>query len=345
MPLNQGNFFDAELRNCYARLDHSGDPLTRLETFVSWNDLRGVLAAFEFTPGKKGGRPGHDRVMMAKIMILQSLYNLSDGACEYQINDRLSFKRFLGLGVSEKSPDEKSIWLWRERFKHGGYDTKIFAWFETCLTKAGYEARGGQITDAAFVETHKPTNKHKKQLKQEIPLTEHQAAQRDDDATFTKKGGVSYYGYKNHITIDAAHKFIRRACVTTAKTHDSQPFDGLLGDGNEGEHGRTVYADSAYRSEDTEKRLQERGLNSDIHERSYRNTPLTDAQIAENTRRSKTRARVEHIFGHMTTAMGGRMIHTLGIARAAVNITFKNIAYNMQRFAMLQSRKQRNSCA
>ena len=108
MSFKQGNFFDAELRHCYARLDNSGDPLTRLESFISWEELRVVLAKLSFNPGEKGGRPGHDPVMMAKIMILQSLYNLSDGACEYQINDRLSFKRFLGLEVSEKSPDEKA---------------------------------------------------------------------------------------------------------------------------------------------------------------------------------------------------------------------------------------------
>jgi len=82
--------------------------------------------------------------MMAKIMILQAINNLSDDMTEFLINDRLSFKRFLGIDFTDKSPDAKTIWLWRERIKYNNLDKKIFAWFSSELDKAGFEARAGR---------------------------------------------------------------------------------------------------------------------------------------------------------------------------------------------------------
>jgi len=193
------------------------------------------------------------------------------------------------------------------------------------------------MVDAAFVPTHKPTGKQDKQITSGVPLSPRQSQQRDEDADFTKKGHVTHHGYKNHIHADAHHKFIRGFCVSSASLHDSGALDDVL---DLEDKGSNVYADSAYRSTETEERLGRHGLVSHIHERAYRNTPLTDTQKAANTERSRIRARVEHIFGHMSNAMGGRLIHTMGIDRAFGKVAFKNIAYNMQRFVMLQRRQQ-----
>lgn len=333
--MEQLSFYEAEVSVCHERLDKAQDPLSKIDKHVDWSALEALLAPLEFKPTAKGGRPGWDAVLMVKVLILQSLYNIADGACEYQINDRLSFKRFLGLRPTAKAPDEKTIWLWRERIKHGGYSDKIFAWFEEEINKAGYIARKGQIIDATFVETHKPTGKHKKQLKEGVPLTPAQVAQIDEEATFTKKRSETHHGYKNHIQIDTKNKFIRRSEVTTAKTHDSQPFEKLVDES--GNTGRDVHADAAYRSAESEQLLRDKKLNSKVQYRAYRNKPLSDAKKRTNTNRSKIRARVEHVFGHMTTAMGGLMIHTIGLARAEVKVTFKNLSYNIQRFASLQN--------
>ena len=342
--LCQQSFEDHALQICYKRLDATGDPLVFLEEHIEWDGLARIMCGICFerdSNGGKGGRPPLDGLLMAKLLLLQSLYNLSDDALEYQINDRLSFKRFLGLSVSEKSPDAKTIWLWRERVKYGGLETKIFRWFERELQRHGYAAKGGQMVDAAFVPTHKPTGKQESQLEEGVPLTPRQSQQRDEDADFTKKGNVSYHGYKNHVQADVKHKFIRAFGVSPASLHDSQCFEALLDVPAEdaSPEDRGVSADSAYRSTEAESMLKEKGFISHVQERAYRNTPLTKEQKAANTERSRTRARVEHIFGHMTTAMGGRMIHTIGLANAMVKIAFKNIAYNMQRFAMLEQRR------
>jgi len=346
--MHQGGFF--EIADCYARLDKAGDPLASLDAVMDWSGLAAIMEGVSLdvkNNGGKGGRPPLCGLMMAKILLLQAFNNLADDRTEFLINDRLSFKRFLGLGVNDKSPDAKTIWLWRERVKDGGLDGKIFAWFEGELCKAGYAAQGGQIVDATFVPPPEPTGKHRKQLAQETPLTARQLEQSDPDATFTKKRNETYHGYKNHVRVDAKHKLIREADTTTASMHDSRKFEDILapaGARAEAEE-NDVYADSAYRSKQTEENLAQAGLKSQVHERAYKNKPLTPEQKAKNREKSRVRVRVEHVFGHMNTAMNGLRIHTLGLARAKVKVTFKNLAYNLQRFVFLQSRRRQQQCA
>jgi IS5 family transposase len=320
---------------CYGWVDAKGDPLARLDKMIPWENLRRVLGAITFEHSR--GRPPLDALMMVKCLLLQSLYNISDESCEYQVNDRLSFKRFLGLAMDAKAPDEKSIWLYRERIKEAGLHEKIFAWFEEELQKAGYAAQKGQIIDATFVPTHKPTGKLKKQ---ETPLTPAQERQQDTDATFTKKGNATHHGYKNHVNVDNKYKLIREFSVTTASTHDSQELETVLetpdDTGALANTGKSVWADSAYRSARTLQSLKAMGLRPEINHRAYKNTPLTDAQKATNKTRSSVRARVEHVFGFMEMSMGGMLIHTIGLARANVKVAFKNLGYNMRRFVILQ---------
>lgn len=346
--MQQRGFFEVE--DCYARLDKAGDPLLKLDTVMDWSGLAlimGGLALDVRTNGGKGGRPPLSGLMMAKILILQACNNLADDTAEFLINDRLSFKRFLGLGVSEKSPDSKTIWLWRERVSHGGLHEKIFAWFESELVRAGYAAQSGQIVDATFVPTHKPGGTHKKQLRDEVPLTPEQMRQIDADATFVKKGDETHHGYKNHTNIDREYKLIRAQETTTASLHDSQKLEDILTTptANASAEDRAVWADSAYRSAESEAMLKEKNLTSHIHERAYKNKPLSDVQKAENRLKSIVRARVEHVYGHMSVRLGGLMIHTLSLARAKVKVTFKNLSYNMQRFVFLTGRRRQEQCA
>lgn len=344
----QAGFFDVS--DAYARVDACGDPLARLDAVMDWRGLSALMRGVVFERdgnGGKGGRKPLSGLMMAKVLILQACNNLSDERAEFLINDRLSFKRFLGLEMREKSPDSKTIWLWRERVSHSGLHEKIFAWFEGELVRSGFMALGGQIVDATFVPTHKPTGKHRKQLAEEIALTAAQSQQVDADATFTKKGNETHHGYKNHANVDARWKLIREATVTPNAPHDSTEFEAVLREveASETEDERGVWADSAYRGAQAEAMLANKNLISHVHERAYRNRPLTEAQKAANRVKSKVRARIEHVFGHMETAMGGLVLHTLGLARATVKIAFKNLAYNLQRFVFLVSRRRQEQCA
>jgi IS5 family transposase len=158
-------------------------------------------------------------------------------------------------------------------------------------------------------------------------------AQKDKDARWTKKHGKSFYGYKNHIGVDKSHKIIRKWDATDASVHDSQKLEQLLDETNTG---KEVWADSAYRSAEIEARLAAKGLKSRIHRRGVRSRPLSQAQQAANTARSRVRARVEHVFGHQENAMGRKIVRTIGIARARFKIGMMNLGYNMRRLVQLE---------
>jgi len=112
-------------------------------------------------------------------------------------------------------------------------------------------------------------------------------AQKDVDARWTKKNDESFYGYKNHVGVDKAHKLIRKWDVTDGVVHDSQKLDDILDPSNTA---KDVWADSAYRSAAIERRLREKGLRSRIHRRAVRGHALSETQKAANTTRSKARA-------------------------------------------------------
>ncbi len=132
---------------------------------------------------------------------------------------------------------------------------------------------------------------------------------------------------------DAKHKLIRQYDVTDASVHDSQKLDGLL---NQANTSADVYADSAYRSAETEAKLSLRGLRSRIHQRANRNHPLSQAQEKANRQKSRVRARIEHVFGAQQTSPGGRIVRTIGIARAKAKIGLQNLAYNIRRLVTLE---------
>jgi IS5 family transposase len=272
---------------------------------------------------------------MFKLLILQQLYNISDEALEYQVKDRLSFMEFLNLGLEDRVPDSKTIWLFRQRLKEQNKIEPLFEKFSSYLNQQGYQAKGGQIMDATLIPVPKQkiTKQEKKELKQgNIPEAwqdnPHKMAQKDLDAKWTKKHGQSYFGYKNHINIDVDYGFIRQYVVTDASVHDSQVLTHLLDDLNAGSG---VWADSAYRSAGIEWLLSFLTWASHIHERPYRNHPLSDEQKEKNKERSKTRSHIEHVFGAWVMQMGGKWLRSIGLERAKVNLGLKNLTYNFLR--------------
>jgi IS5 family transposase len=144
---------------------------------------------------------------------------------------------------------------------------------------------------------------------------------------------LAHYGYKDHVNVDAKLKLVTKWASTSANVHDSEALESVLRTPEEG--GVNVSADSAYRSDETEAMLAKGKYNSRIHERAYRNTPLTDEQKALNKEKSSVRARVEHVFGHMQTSLGGMLIRSIGAARAKLNIGLMNLTYNISRIEIL----------
>ena len=277
---------------------------------------------------------------MFKTLVLSALYNLSDDQIEYQVRDRLSFMRFLGLGLEDCVPDAKTVWLYREALAQAGMVEALFKQFDGYLARQGYISRGGQILDASIVPVPKTRNtrEENKTIKSgEVPedwkCKPAKPSQKDVDARWTKKHGKSHYGYKNHVNVDRKYKLVRRYHVSDAALHDSQAVDHLLMEGNTG---AGVWADSAYRSEEMEAKLRTRKLTSHIHRKGRRSKPLTEQAKGSNRTKSSVRVCVEHVFGAQTNDMGGTLVRTIGMVRAKAKIGMKNLAYNMRRLVQLR---------
>ena len=351
--MGQPGFFDTAERT--AKLTQMGDPLVGLNERINWEAFRPDLTRVHEKERKSnaGARP-IDVVLMFKLLVLQQLHNLSDDRIEYQIRDRLSFMRFLGLQLEDRVPDAKTVWLFRERLKELKLVEVLFARFHEQLAALGYVARAGQMIDATFIEVPRQRNGREENAKIKAGETpaewlEESAKpmlrQKDMDARWTKKNEEKHYGYKNHVNADQAHKLVHSYAVTDAAVHDSQVFEALLDQTvDEDGHKRAIYADSAYRSQEKEAKLAADKITSRICEKGARNHPLTEEQKASNKEKSKVRARVEHVFGAQAQ-MGGHIVRTIGRLAAQVKIGMMNLVYNMVRLGQLLRRDRRGAPA
>lgn len=333
----QKGFFDEDFR--LEEISKQGDPLRKLDEYINWEMFRPILKkAFRKEVKGPGGRPPFDYVMMFKIMVLQRLYNLSDAQMQFHILDRLSFMRFLGLQINDTVPDEKTIWHFRETLTKKGKVEILFETFRSFLMKNGVIAQSGNIVDASFVEAPKQRNRREEneELKNEkIPedWSESKKRQKDTDAKWTTKGGKRYFGYKNHVKACKKSKLIKSYGVSDASVHDSQIVEDLL---EEADSHHEVYGDSAYSGAPIKEILDDRNIRNRIHEKGYRNNPLTEKQKAKNRNKSKVRARVEHIFGFIHNSMNGSKIRSIGKERAEAIIGLMNLTYNINRYIQLQ---------
>jgi IS5 family transposase len=335
------------------KLAKMNDPLLSMKEKIDWEVFRETIEKAIRKPDyNKGGRPAWDAVLMFKIVILQQWYNLADGNTEYQINDRLSFQRFLGIECGEKVPDCNTIWDFKQALADKQVDRELFDLFNRILEEKGVITHNGSIIDATFVTVDKrhTTKKDDEALKEwetpqdlldscterlekgEIKGTENVMRQTDMDARWTKKGDESFFGYKDHVKCDRDSKIITEFTVTDASVHDSQELINLVDKDD-----KTVDMDSGYAGEGLRQTVLGKcpEIELNVCARAYRNRPLTEEEKAINRVISHRRCRIEHIFGYMTRFMGGLTLRCHGIRRAYRDICNKNLAYNLKRFVFI----------
>jgi transposase, IS5 family len=352
----QAGFFDSDER--LKALSASGDPLERLAGVIDFEVFRGDLkAALSRSDRARGGRPPYDPVLMFKVLVLQTLYTLSDEQTEYQLKDRLSFMRFVGLALHDAVPDAKTIWLYREQLARAGAGERLFARFDAMLRGKGWLAMGGQIIDATVIEARRPrlTQAEKDTIKGGGTPADWKPARRaqiDRDGRWTIKRGrkrqaspeeghkrqveiaVPMFGYKNHVGIDREHGFLRRYRVTHAAAHDGGQLGAVLDRDNTASD---VWADTAYRSAANLALLERRGLKPQFQRKKPRGRKMPANIARGNASRARVRSRVEHVFAAQKCRLG-LVIRTIGMVRARVKIGLANLAYNLTRLAWLNGR-------
>jgi IS5 family transposase len=337
------SLFDTEFTQ--ERLSSIGNPLESISKVVDFEMFRDLLEDKLLNTNKKnnaGAKP-FDVVMMFKILILQRYYGLGDSQVEYQILDRTSFKIFLGLETGDKVPDEKTVWSFRERVTKTGLVTELFDKFILFLEQKDLIFNEGQLIDASFTvaprqrNTREENKKIKENKGDELWNDKpNKKKHKDIDARWTKKNGENIYGYKNHAKVDTKSKFVNTYTVTDASVHDSQALDDLL---TKKDKGQDLHADSAYTGKEQEKIIEKYEMENKVHEKGYRNKPLTEQQKENNTKKSKIRARVEHVFGFMEQSMKGLVLKSVGIVRASGIIGLINLTYNLFRYEQIKRLK------
>jgi len=351
----QAGFFDIDER--LKRLSDLGDQLEAFAGAVDFEVFRADLVkALSYSDGSQGGRPPFDPVMMFKVLVIQAANNLSDERTEFLISDRLSFMRFLGLGLSDRVPDARTIWLFREKLTKAGAIQPLFDRFDATLRAAGYLAMGGQIVDASLIAAPKQRNTQdeKKDLKEGRIPEEWKARparlrQKDRDARWTVKFSkakerpdgskppvdiaIPTFGYQNHIAIDRRFGLIRKWQATDAAAYEGARLrQGLLDKSNTASG---VWADSAYRSKANEAFMADNGFVSNVHRKKPKGKPMPEPVRRANSAKSKIRSHVEHVFAAQKDRMD-LFIRTIGIARATTKIGMANLIYNIKRLLFLQ---------
>jgi transposase, IS5 family len=349
----QAGFFDVEER--LAGLSKKGDDLERLGAVVDFELFRQELeVAVPRADRSKGGRPPFDHVLMFKVLVLQTQNNLSDERTEFYLRDRLTWIRFLGLGLGDPVPDANTIWTFREQLTKAGATLRLFDLFDRQLREAGYLARSGQLVDATIVASPKQRNtKAEKQAIKEGRIPEDWQAkpaklrQKDRDARWTVKYtkakpsedgrkqvdlAIPAFGYQNHISTDRRYRLIRKWLVTDAAAHEGSRLGDLLDPDNTA---AAVWGDSGYRSKKNEALLSQRMLVSCIHRKKVPHRPMPKHTARANAKKSAIRAHIEHVFAEQKARMG-LFVRTIGIARAASKIGLANLVYNMRRLVWLE---------
>ena len=289
--------------------------LERLGREVEWSRFEKLLSRLRL---EGAGRPPFAALLMVKALLLQQWYGLSDAALEEAINDRVSFRKFLGLSLEAACPDHTTLCRFRNRLCQAGLAEKLFLEFERQLEARGLLLKRGTMIDASLVRTpHRPAP----------PDGPRRAV--DPDAALTARKGRpgTHYGYKMHVGVDETSRLIRRVLLTPANVNDTVPADDLVC-GDE----QAVYADKAYAKRARSARLKARGIKDRIMHKSWGGgPPLTAWQKRHNALIAPIRAQVEGVFATLKRWFGWTSVRYRGVAKNASHLHLAATAYNMKR--------------
>ena len=289
----------------------SNHQLERINDAVDWGRfnrlVEGVYSASE-------GRPSYPPLTMVKVLLLEQWYNLSDPQMEEALGDRISFRRFVGLGLQDDTPDHSTISRFRGILTEKRLVERLMKELSRQLEERGMVVKGGTLMDATLVESQG----RRVLMKEEAT---------DRDAAWTRKGGRYHYGYKVHIGVDEKSGLIRKAVMTAANVNDTEVADELIS-GDE----KAVYADRAYDTHERRQRLKSMGIEDGIMKRGNKHHPeVSEGDKERNELISKVRARVEKVFGTLKRTYRYSRVRYIGLERNTTEMWLKCMAYNLRR--------------
>jgi IS5 family transposase len=300
------SLLDFALQERYKKVSELGDKVAEFDTLIEWERFRPLIGDLYSNATEQGGRPNFDEILMVKLLVLQSMYGLSDPELERLANDRISFLKFLGF--PEKIPDQSTIWYFRERLiKHKKLD---LIWEELRRQEniLGLKIKKGTIQDATFITAdpgHAPADKPRGNLAK---------TRRSKEGTWTKKNSKSYFGFKVHSKEDCDYGLIWEIQTSTASLHDSQI--------DLSKEGEVVYRDKGYFG------VKPLGFDATM-KRGVRNHPIGIWDKLRNKRISRKRSPGERPYAVIKTVFKSAHTMVTTIARVHVKMIFAALSFNI----------------
>lgn len=307
----QRSILDDLLDNQRGRKKPKKDFLVEIDAYVDWDVYRKrIEKSYRKLPY---GPPRYDVLLLFKMTLLQQWYDLSDAEVEEYVSDRLSFRRFLGLSVTDAVPDETTMFLFRKHLVETGLYDWLFEEMQTDLAKRHLLVKKGAMLDATFIEA--PRKK-----------------KTDPEATTGHKG----HGYSLSTHVDQGSQLVRELEVTGEHEHDSQQEEDLLF-GDE----RSIWADKAYANDEKKRQARKDGVYRGVLDKAKRNHPLSNRQKKRNKQKSAIRAAVEHPYAQMKHHQNFRRTRYRGLEKNRYHATMQVMAYNLRRMVFLLKKQAR----
>lgn len=335
------SFADVMLTNRYRKTQNKF--LNQVDILIDWRPIRSLINKKYTKRQNAVGAAAYDVIILFKMLLLQTWYNLSDCALEERINDSISFSRFLGLKVEDVSPDHSTLSRFRTTLTELGLMDKLLKAFNKQLVCHHISIKSGILIDASIVETpHKPDGRITIEVagdREDGRSAEAMEAEEryqacvvrqrkgtDPEARWVFKRGYRY-GFKKHV-ISNVQGIVQKIITTPANRSDVKEFIPLL-DGEELPEGTAVLADKGYASRENRDYLERRNLQDGIMRKAFRNRALTAEEKAINKRISPIRGTIERSFGGIKRWFHGGRCRYRGLSKAHTQNILEGIAYNL----------------
>ena len=337
-------FADALLSKRYRKAQN--DFLNQVDTLIDWRPIR-TLINKKYTKRQNAiGAPAYDVILLFKMLLPKTWYNLSDCAPEERINDSITFSRFLGLKMEEVSPDHSTISRFRSALTELGLMDKLLAQFNKQLSRHHISVREGVLVDASLVETpHKPNgtitievaddredNRSEAEKEAEEDYQKQVVRRRkgtDEEARWVYKQKRYHYGYKKHCPANV-QGIVQKVITTAANRSDTKEFIALLQGANIPQ-GTAVLADKGYACGENRSYLQTHHLQDGIMHKAQRNRALTEEEKQGNKAISRIRRTIERTFGSIRRWFHGGRCRYRGLAKTHTQNILESIAFNLYR--------------
>lgn len=295
-----------------------GHRLDRIAELIDWKPIAERVEAIYGAPE---GRPSYPPLVMVKAHLLAQWYRLSDPELEEALGDRLSFRRFCGLGLADETPDHVTLWRFRGELGRRGLGEALLEEVNRQLETRGLIVKQGTLLDATLVRA------------QAAPPAGNQGpqgrsrSQVDPDADWTRHAGSAHFGYKAHLAVDAGSGLIRKAELTPANIYESLVADRLIS-GDE----KAVYADKAYENKHRRQRLKALHIKDRIMHRSHKHQrALPRWQQRRNALIAPMRKQVERVFGTLKRSYAYRRVRYYSLAANSTQLALMAVAFNLRR--------------